>query len=243
MRLNRKNKQITLASAISAGLLFSAASAMTGLILFAGDGPDYTAIPPKASEVHATLSGATISLGQAVEKACASFEGGKAISAKAITTGQEISGYEVVLYTPSTAEKIVVNSESGNIDASDTIPRFPGDAVEGDWTETETGLKYYDIVEGDGDSPPNASTLVTVHYTGWLVDGTKFDSSVDRGESIEFPLDRVIAGWTEGVQSMKVGGKRKLIIPGNLAYGPQGRPGAIPPNATLVFDVELLSFK
>ena len=111
--------------------------------------------------------------------------------------------------------------------------------MSGDWTVTGSGLKYYDIKVGDGASPTGASSQVRVHYTGWLVDGTKFDSSVDRGTPITFSLSGVIRGWTEGVGSMRVGGKRKLIIPYELAYGPRGSR-SIPPKATLIFDVELL---
>ena len=104
---------------------------------------------------------------------------------------------------------------------------------------TASGLQIETIKEGTGASPTAADT-VKVHYTGKLIDGTTFDSSVDRGQPISFPLSGVIKGWTEGLQLMKVGGKSRLVIPSNLAYGPNGSPPTIPPNATLVFDVELL---
>jgi FKBP-type peptidyl-prolyl cis-trans isomerase len=108
-------------------------------------------------------------------------------------------------------------------------------------TRTPSGLEYEDLVVGAGASPRVGQTVV-VHYTGWLTTGKKFDSSVDRNQPFTFPLGqgRVIKGWDEGVASMKVGGKRKLTIPPQLAYGDRGFPGAIPPNSTLVFEVELL---
>jgi len=114
------------------------------------------------------------------------------------------------------------------------IPELSGEIV-----ETASGLRYIDERPGEG-PVPSPTQCVTVHYTGWLTDGTKFDSSVDRGQAIAFPLSGVIAGWTEGVGGMREGGKRRLIIPGDLAYGPAGRPPTIGQNATLIFDVELI---
>jgi FKBP-type peptidyl-prolyl cis-trans isomerase len=109
---------------------------------------------------------------------------------------------------------------------------------------TSSGLQYVDQVLGTGEVAVAGKTT-TVHYTGWLENGKKFDSSVDRGQPFSFPLGggRVIKGWDEGVQGMKVGGKRKLTIPSDLGYGSRGAGGVIPPNATLVFDVELLGVK
>lgn len=104
---------------------------------------------------------------------------------------------------------------------------------------TPSGLQYVVEKEGEG-AKPTAEDEVTVHYTGKLLDGTVFDSSVSRGEPATFPLNRVIPGWTEGVQLMKEGAKYTFFIPSDLAYGPQGVPNAIPPHSTLIFDVELI---
>jgi FKBP-type peptidyl-prolyl cis-trans isomerase len=107
---------------------------------------------------------------------------------------------------------------------------------------TASGLQYKVLKEGTGPRPQPTSQ-VTVHYKGTLLDGKQFDSSYDRREPATFPLNRVIPGWTEGVQLMTVGSKYQFWIPSDLAYGPQGSPPTIPPNSTLVFEVELLSFK
>lgn len=120
-------------------------------------------------------------------------------------------------------------------------PQNPNMTDTSDFITTSSGLKYRDLEVGTGQTPQTGQT-VAVHYTGTLTDGSKFDSSLDRGQPFKFSIGtgQVIKGWDEGVGSMKVGGKRELVIPPDLAYGAAGAAGVIPPNATLNFEVELL---
>lgn len=126
---------------------------------------------------------------------------------------------------------------------ANTEPAVPTKVEEKDYITSPTGLKYFDLVEGTGDMPATGQTVV-VNYTGWLEDGTIFDSSVNSGQPFSFALGTgaVIAGWDEGIASMKVGGKRQLVIPAELAYKDQGS-GIIPPNATIIFEVELIAIQ
>jgi peptidylprolyl isomerase len=132
---------------------------------------------------------------------------------------------------PTTIAQAPINQETTTMNLDNAIA-------------TPSGLKYIDTEVGTGDSPSNGQTG-TVHYTGTLTDGKKFDSSVDRGQPFSFKIGvgQVIKGWDEGVSTMKVGGKRTLISPPDLGYGARGAGGVIPPNATLLFDVELLGVK
>lgn len=123
-------------------------------------------------------------------------------------------------------------------------PESPTEVDEADYVTTDSGLKYYDLEVGDGPTP-QPGEMVSVHYTGWLEDGTMFDSSLNRGRTFEFVpgASQVIPGWDEGVATMQVGTVRQLVIPSELGYGEQGAGGIIPPNATLIFEVELVEIQ
>jgi peptidylprolyl isomerase len=130
------------------------------------------------------------------------------------------------------------------VEVLEGAPAAPTEVDPAAYTTTEQGVRYVDLVEGDGVGP-NMGQLVEVHYTGWLEDGSKFDSSLDRGETFTFNLGmgQVIAGWDLGVRGMKIGGTRQLVIPPNLGYGESGAGGVIPPNATLIFEVTLVDIQ
>ncbi len=164
-------------------------------------------------------------------------EGGKArlIIPPDLAYGAQGAGGVIPPNATLTFDVELVSVDSGS-------PAAPAQVEAGDYTETESGLRYYDLEVGDGETAEEGKT-VSVHYTGWLENGEKFDSSIDRGEPFSLTLGEggVIPGWEEGVAGMRVGGKRQLVIPPELGYGAAGAGGGvIPPNATLIFEIELL---
>jgi FKBP-type peptidyl-prolyl cis-trans isomerase len=200
---------------------------------------DFSRLAPEPAAEEQRLRSSKVSLLQAVEIAQKSVGG---VAADAKMGGAGDNSVKVTLYANAKKFVVTVDAATGEVRETEEVEvsGLPGEPAKGELIETKSGLKYYDLVVGTGEQPPSRTTKVKVHYTGYLVNGKKFDSSVDRGQPIDFPLNRVISGWTEGVGSMKVGGKRKLLIPYSLAYGAAGRPG-IPPKAMLIFDVELIA--
>jgi FKBP-type peptidyl-prolyl cis-trans isomerase len=202
---------------------------------------DNTRFPDLFGERQKQLAAAKVDIATAIATA-EKASGGKAYSA-ALAADGETARWDVVAFAGDVEHKVRINAATGAVDADVVTPKavLPGAAPVGEPQKSASGLVWYDLAVGQGPQPAGPQNEVSVHYTGWTLDGRKFDSSVDRGSPATFPLGRVIAGWTEGVGTMRVGGKRKLVIPARLAYGANPPFGSgIPANAPLVFDVELL---
>ncbi|MHC4107150.1 MAG: FKBP-type peptidyl-prolyl cis-trans isomerase, partial [Planctomycetota bacterium] len=165
------------------------AIALAGAAALAAGERDYSALPPKAADLEAMLRKQGIDLAGALDVAC--NEVGGVIASASFDLERSAEWVEVVVFAKGSKHRLVIDAISGRV-ASDEI-------VDGEWTELPSGLKYFDIVVGEGAQPAGPTSTVTVHYTGWLVDGKKFDSSFDRGQPATFQLGRVIPGWTEGV--------------------------------------------
>ena len=222
---------------------------MTGMALLAGcKGAGSTAAPASTGELKTdeekTLYAMGVMLGGNVKSMGLTAE-----QLAVMTRGfsDSASGKKTEVDPQSMAQQIQEFARSRAAAAATTEKKKSEDflaqaAKEAGAVKTDTGMVYKTLKPGTGDSPKPTDT-VKVHYTGTLIDGTVFDSSVQRGQPAEFPLSGVIPCWTQGVQKMKVGEKAKLICPSDLAYGDQGRPPRIPGGATLVFEVELLEIK
>jgi len=217
-------------------------AAMAAVMSSAEAQMDLTALPPEPSEMVAKIATCTTPLAECVTIA-EEHTGGK-VAGVSYDFTNDFPVAIVDAYTDAARIELSINATNGAVLKTVIFPRFPGwELSDEEMVTTDSGLMYFDLEEGEGDPAASPAMTVEVNYQGFLVDGTKFDSSFDRGESIKFPLNRVIKGWTEGVGSMKPGGKRKLIIPSNLGYGARGAGGSIPPNAVLVFDVELIGIE
>lgn len=245
-------------SQTSGGETITTDSGLQYVVLSKGDGP-----VPQAGEIVAVHYRGTLEDGTEFDN---SYDRGQPF-AFPLGRGRVIPGWDegIALLNVGSKAKLIIPPElaygdqgaGGVIPPGATLvfevelvsvqpgsPEAPADVEEADYMTTDSGLKYHDFEVGEGPSPEEGQT-VFVHYTGWLEDGTKFDSSIDRGQPFSFVLGvgNVIPGWDEGVATMKVGGKRQLVIPPELGYGDQGAGGVIPPGATLVFEVELLDVK
>lgn len=200
---------------------------------------DYSALPPSPSELFMQARSCAISLPRAIEIA-QEASGGRVIGVEMRTGG---GGYVLDAVDRETRWSIVVDGKTGAVMSTTEVPSLPGEPVKGEWVTLPSGVRYATISEGEGEALQGVG-VVTANYTGWLVDGKMFDTTdKPNGQPLVYPLQQLIPGWREGFQGVKPGGKRKIIIPGHMAYGKAGRPGLIPPNAMLIFDVELLKFE
>lgn len=200
---------------------------------------DYATIPPDPAVVRGALAELPIDLAKATVAASKAVEG--PVASGRLDRSGAAPCWVMEAYTDRFLVKLRIDARSGEILGREDVPRFPGDPVRGEGSVTASGLCYYDLRLGDGPSPSSRKQAVRLQFTGWLVDGTQFESTVERGAPVEVGIEKLVKGLEEGVMGMKVGGKRKLVIPHPLGYGIGGKPPIVPARATLIMDVELLA--
>lgn len=202
---------------------------------------DYSKLPENPQKTAQLAASAKAGLNGAV-KAAEDATKGKATKAE-LSRKDDKPVFLVHLVGTDKAFDVTVDGVSGNIldkqESALTAPTLPGEAVTGEPVTLPSGVSYYDMKVGTGDSPSTKAHKPILHTTGYLVDGKKFWSSLDRGEQLNMPLSNYVPGMQEGLATMKAGGKRKVIIPYQLGYGDRGNPPVIPPRAMLIFDVDL----
>jgi hypothetical protein len=226
-------RAFTVVAALLAGAGLTAA--LTPLVT---SGKDYTSLPPDLATVEKELTALPTSIEKAITIARANMPG--VVRSAQIVKGETATTVEVEIINGGKGRRIVIDPMTGMITDRKILSNLPGEPVEGEPATSPLGVKYYDIKVGDGASPRDANATVTVHYSGYLVDGTKFDSSIDKGAPATIAMNSVVKGWPDGVLGMKVGGKRKIVIPYELGWGDAGNMPKIPPKATVIFDIELI---
>lgn len=199
---------------------------------------DYSTLPPTAAERFLELASFDL---LAAQKLAVETTQGRVAEARFVPGPP--AHCEVQVYTPEQHLLVRTDPLGTRIEAQEVVTRIPGWPVDGEWVELPSGLKYFDVEVGQGKEPRNSVSLVSTQYEAWLVDGTKFQSTEGRDKPVTSPLSGGIPGWKEGLLSMKVGGRRKLLIPPELAYGSAGQGCLIPPDAMLIFDVTLVRTK
>jgi len=227
---------------LAAGAILLAAGFAAASGLLASPARDWSRLPAPHGEVESMLAASPTSLARAMEiaRSSANADAGAAVRSVGFEVDSDPLVITVDLHANGERRIVRIDAASGTVLESASIGRFPGELVVGDWRESPTGLKWYDLEIGDGAEIASEDAVVELHYAGYLVDGTRFDSSYENGQPVRLPVDGFLPGWTEGLASMRVGGRRKLILPPSLAFGAVGSPPVIPPDATLVFDVEVL---
>lgn len=198
----------------------------------------YESLAPETHETAAQIAALPVSLTAAIATAEKAIDGRARSAELALDT--DPPRIEVDVFGAKAAARVAIDAETGEILGREPLHRLPGLQPAGEPYVSETGLTFYDIVEGDGDEVESQGAMVRFQVNGFLSDGTLFDSSYEDGKHRMLPLERTVPGFREGVSTMKVGGKRKLILPYKLAYGEHGNPPVVPHRAVVIYDVELL---